>query len=280
MFKCYSCQFPSMLITSIWWIGQAIFEDCGHEFSLNYWDFVTQLHFSHSHSPTNWKSQRWRAPVSFFCFVLFKDLFSQRSKRMSCSPGLDCFQLCCCQVQKIQRLINQEHAFVIAQQTRLTFEDAACHAWRVASHKLEDDPYEAKIFQKSSLFPCPVPAADKGKCMLFESTLCPLQSSRSWMPFLHGKRHHRISLQQGAAGRGTVHAYPKEFCTWQTPASKHSYVPTTTHTSSSPGQIFQDSFQRPLYYSCKKTFSEVFISQSVSTIRILARGQPSTSLEY
>lgn len=58
----------------------------------------------------------------------------------------------------------------LCQQPRLTFEDAVCLAQRVASYRSEDDPHRGKIFQKSSRFPCPMPAA--GKYMLSESLLC------------------------------------------------------------------------------------------------------------
>lgn len=63
------------------------------------------------------------------------------------------------------------------------------------------------------------------------------------MPFPHGKRHHRTSLQQQIAGRDTADALPKECCTWQALIPKHSHGPATSYTYSSQGQMFQGSFQ-------------------------------------
>lgn len=34
-----------------------------------------------------------------------------------------------------------------------------------------------------------------------------LQTSRSWMPFPHGKRHHRISLHNSGSQEGTLHTH-------------------------------------------------------------------------
>jgi len=113
--------------------------------------------------------------------------------------------------------------------------------WLLTDQKLIDTG--AKPSRNHLAFPVPCQLRASASACCLSHCCAALQTSRSWMPFPHGKRHHRISFQQQIAGRDTAHALSKECCTWQALTPKHSHGLATTHTSSSPGHMFQSSFQ-------------------------------------
>lgn len=89
-----------------------------------------------------------------------------------------------------------------------------------------------------------MPAVDKGECMLSESLLfCSANQqeldaisswkkpSQDWPPRVDHRK------------RNCTHILLKKCCSWQAPTPKHSHGPATTHISSLPRQMFQNSFQ-------------------------------------
>lgn len=112
--------------------------------------------------------------------------------------------------------------------------------WLLTDQKMIHTGAKSSRNCPASPAPCQLQARARASCL--NHCCVALQTSRSWMPFPHGKQRHRTTLQQQIAGRDTAHALPKECFTWQALTPKHSHGPATTHTSS-PGQMFQGSFQ-------------------------------------
>lgn len=102
---------------------------------------------------------------------------------------------------------------------------------------------EAKSSRNHLISPVPRQLQARASAPCLSHCYVAVQTSRSWMSFPHGKQHHRISVQKWITGRDTEHTIPKECCTWQTLTPKHSHGPSTTHTSSSPGQMLHGFFQ-------------------------------------